>query len=69
MSNLHTAVKCAACGTLHERYGRYITVTATVQEQPPMDGGRREPESVKVVDVAVCNNRCLLDLLALKGFY
>lgn len=63
------ALKCAHCGKLHFEDSRYIIVTATVQEhQMKNDGVQSEPESVQVKDAVVCDNVCLGNLLALKGF-
>lgn len=67
------AVTCEYCKTMHNaEAGRYIVLSATVMEYgKPTNMDYDDPpekQSVKVSDVAVCNNKCLFGLLSLKGF-
>lgn len=65
------AIQCAKCGTLHDQAnGKYISIpSAQVQSHfTPDEADPPEPQAVCVEDVIVCNNKCLGELLALKGF-
>lgn len=68
-----SAVTCEQCKKMHPVTGSYIIVSATILEHKDASNNtyeykKRDIELVNVNDAIVCNNRCLSELLALKGF-